>query len=134
MTRHVLSEKNSSLNFDREYCGSTQNVVKSVLLDKADAGVTLTPALDNDPQIDQSMIVRILETRDIPSHPLAAHPRVSTAMQTRVQKAVLALGETADGAQLLGTVWLASPVATDYDSDYRGLEVVDVKTLSDWGE
>lgn len=134
MTRHVLSGKNSNLNFDKEYCGSTQNVVKSVFLDKADAGVTLTPALDNDPQIDQSQLRRIQETEDIPSHPLAAHPRVSAAIQTRVQKKVLALGETAAGAQLLGTVWLASPVLTDYDSDYAALEVVDVRRLSDWGE
>ena len=134
MTRHVLSEKNGNLNFDKEYCGSTQNVVKSVLLDRADAGVTLSPTLENDPQIDQGAIRRILETGEIPSHPLAAHPRVPVSIQAAVQKAVLALGETSVGTELLGTVWLASPVATDYDKDYRALEVVDVKKLSDWGE
>ena len=122
------------MTFEKEYCGSTQNVIKSVLLQKADAGVTLNSELDKEPPDVLSQIRRILETREIPSHPLSAHPRVPSSVRAAVKKAVLAIGAAPEGAAFLGNVWLASPVATDYEKDYQALDELDVKKLSNWGE
>jgi phosphonate transport system substrate-binding protein len=134
MTRHVLSEYSKQLTYEKEYIGSTQNVIKYVLLKKADAGVTLNSELDKEPLDIQDQIRRFLETQEIPSHPLSAHPRVPASARAAVKRAVLDLGATPAAAELLGNVWLVSPVAADYEKDYRPLEAVDVKAFSDWGK
>ena len=129
-----MSEQFKELTFEKEYCGSTENVINNVLLRKADAGVTLTSELDKQSPDVLDQIRSILETREIPSHPLSAHPRVPSSVRAAVKRAVLTLGATPADAELLGNVWLASPVATGYEKDYRALEEIDVKKLSNWGE
>jgi phosphonate transport system substrate-binding protein len=134
ITGHVLSEQSKPLTFEKEYCGSTQNVINNVLLQKADAGVTLNSELDKESPDVLDQIRRILETREIPSHPLSAHQRVPSSVRAAVKKAVLSLGATPADAKLLRNVWLASPVATSYVKDYQALEEIDVKKLSNWGK
>jgi phosphonate transport system substrate-binding protein len=129
-----MSEFIPTLKYDTEFQGSTQNVIKNVLLQKADAGVTLNSQLAKEPPDIQSQI-RILErTPDIPSHPLSAHPRVPQLIQDSVRDAVLALNATPAGAELLREIWLGAPVAADYQKDFGSFEKVDIKKLSDWGE
>lgn len=79
-----------------------------------------------------SQIRTLLQTQEIPSHPLAAHPRVPQPVQKAVTKAVLSLDKMPADAKLLREVWLAYPVTTGYD-DYCKLEVIDVKKNSNWG-
>jgi phosphonate transport system substrate-binding protein len=134
MTGHVLSEQYKGLTFEKEYCGSSENVINNVLLNKADAGVTLNSELDKESPDVLDQIRRILETQEIPSHPLAAHPRVPSSVRAAVKKAVLTLSATPADVELLRNVWLALPVATSYEKDFRALEVIDVKELSDWGK
>ncbi len=120
--------------FEKEYSGSTANVIKSVLLLKAEAGATFNTELNKEPPEVIEQIRTIAATRKIPSHPLAAHPRVPQAFRVAVQEAVLALAATPTGAELLSKLRLASPLAADYERDYQSLEEVDVKALSRWGE
>lgn len=122
------------MGYEQEYSGSTANVIKSVLLQKADAGVTFNTELDKEPPDILAQIRTIAETRKIPSHPLAAHPLVPQAVRHAVQKAILALAETPMGVELLPRLRLGTPVTADYERDYRPLEEVDVKKLSNWGE
>lgn len=70
--------------------------------------------------------LRILyRTRDVASHPIAAHPRVPAEVRRRVQRAVLELAETAEGAALLARVPMTRPVeasAADYEA-FAGLRL-----------
>ena len=129
----MLSEQTKNLAFDNEFSGSTRNVIMSVLLGRADAGATLNPQLDREPEEIRNQIRTILETKVIPSHPLSVHPRVPVEVRDRVRKAVLAIAETPEGAELLQGVRMPAPITADYDKDYRTLEEVQVKQLTDWG-
>ena len=129
-----MSLQNNKLEFKQEYTGSTENVVTSVLLGKADAGATFATELENESAEVRHQIRTILATPKIAPHPLSAHPRVPRPLREAVQKAVLALASEADCAQLLKTIGLPSPVAADYRKDYQVLEAVDIKRLSNWGQ
>lgn len=59
-------------------------------------------------------------TRDMPSHPLAAHPRVAKAARERARQALLAMAGVPAGKKLLDEVPMTEPVATSID-DYRAL-------------
>ncbi|NTV13582.1 MAG: phosphate/phosphite/phosphonate ABC transporter substrate-binding protein [Desulfobulbaceae bacterium] len=130
----MLSEQNDKLAFENEYTGSTENVLKSVLLGKADAGAIFSTELNKQTPDILEQIRTILKTEKIPSHPLAAHPRVPHDIQAAVKKAVLALSRIPEGQALLQQVRMPAPVAADYAKDYQALEQVDVKGLSNWGE
>jgi phosphonate transport system substrate-binding protein len=128
----VLSEKFAGLDYEGEYRGSTENVIKTVSLGKAAAGVTLSVVMDKMPEYRRREIRTLLKTGEIPFHPLSAHPRVALFVQLAVKKAILDLGTTPEGKKLLGDVRLPSPVVADYERDYRALEGIDVKTISNW--
>jgi phosphonate transport system substrate-binding protein len=132
--QHLLTEYKTDLSFEKEYAGSTRNVIINVLLGKSDAGSIFLPEMGGESEETRSQLRQIVETPEIASHPLSAHPRISRAVQQAVTKATLAIASTADGAQLLKTLGLANPVAADYTRDYRSLEQMDIKGLTHWGQ
>lgn len=111
-----------------------KNVVMSVLLKKADVGATLSPALETEPEDIRLQLRTLVRSREIPSHPLCAHPRVPAIVQDAVRKAVLSLAGTEEGEKLLEQVRIPEPTAADYDRDYKSLEGMEVKRLSNWGK
>jgi phosphonate transport system substrate-binding protein len=130
----VLSEQSVELVFEHTYTGSTKNSVVNVLLGKADAGVTLTPVFAQQSEEDLRKL-RVLLTSDwIPSHPLCAHPRVSAKARNKIIRGVLGMAATEEGRKLLRQVRIPEPEAADYEKDYKALEGVQVKILSNWGK
>ncbi|MBI5923335.1 MAG: phosphate/phosphite/phosphonate ABC transporter substrate-binding protein [Betaproteobacteria bacterium] len=132
--QHLLAKHKAQLSFEKEYAGSTKNVIINVLLGKSDAGSVFMPDMARASEDTRSQLREIVETPEIASHPLSAHPRVPRADQEAVRKATLAIAATTDGAELLKAIRLAEPVAADYARDYRTLEEIDVKGLSNWGQ
>ncbi|MDD2733309.1 MAG: phosphate/phosphite/phosphonate ABC transporter substrate-binding protein [Desulfuromonadaceae bacterium] len=132
--QHLLGEHKDKVSFTREYAGSTRNVIINVLLGKSAAGAVFIPELARESEDTRSQLREILVTPEIAPHPLSAHPRVPRAAQEAVKKAALAIAATVDGAELLKTLRMAAPVAADYGRDYRSLEVIDIKGLTNWGE
>lgn len=62
--------------------------------------------------------LRVIYTaRDMPSHPVAAHPRVDKAARERVRQALLDMAATPAGRTLLNEVPMTEPVATSIE-DY----------------
>jgi len=53
----------------------------------------------------------------VPSHPIAAHPRVGKALRDEVQHALLEMGSTKEGLELLDKVPMHKVVATSLE-DY----------------
>lgn len=132
--KHLLGKQRNRLSFTNEYAGSTRNVIINVLLGKTDAGAVFVPELERESEDTRSQLRSILMTPEIAPHPLSAHPRVPRAVQEAVAKGTLAISATPDGAELLKTLRLRSPVRADYERDYRELEEIDVKGLTNWGE
>lgn len=60
----------------------------------------------------------IYTTRDTPSHPVAAHPRVPAEQREKVRKALLAMGNTPEGRELLSKIPVKRIISTSMD-DYR---------------
>jgi len=131
--QHLLANNKDKLTYTTEYAGSTRNVILNVLLGKSDAGALFIPELMREPEQTRNQLRELLSTPEIAPHPLSAHPRVPASVRDAVKKAGLAMAATEDGKDLLKSVRLASPVTADYDRDYRGLEQIDVKGLTNWG-
>lgn len=108
-------------------------MIKSVVLGKVDAGAVFVTELEMEPKDIQEQLRTIVVTQKVAPHPLCAHPRVPRIVQEAVREAVLAFSATPEGAELLKKIRLTSPVTADYEKDYKSLEEVDVKGLSDWG-
>lgn len=69
--------------------------------------------------------IRVLyTTRDIPSHPVAAHPRLPKVVREAVRRALLDMQATAEGAALLARVPMRPAVATS---------MADYLPMADWG-
>ncbi len=130
----VSKEQQNKLDFINVYAGSTDNVIKSVLLGKADAGAVFVSDLALEPRDVREQLRVLVETRKVAPHPLCAHPRVPRAVRDAVKRAVLAIAATPEGGELVRKVRLPDPVPADYDKDYRSLEEIDVRGLTNWGE
>lgn len=69
-----------------------------------DAGGGVEKTLQQqDPEVRDSLRILYI-TREMPSHPIAAHPRVSPQVRERVKRAFLDMAATADGRALLAEV------------------------------
>jgi len=132
--QHLLSQYKGKMSFEKEYAGSTRNVIINVLLGKSDAGSIFLPDMDRESEQTRMQLREVVETPQIASHPLSAHPRIPVTVQEAVKKAVFAIAATADGAELLKNLRLENPVAANYETDYQVLEVIDIKGLTNWGQ
>jgi phosphonate transport system substrate-binding protein len=132
--QHLLAKRSGKLVFDKEYAGSTRNVIINVLLGKTDAGAIFLPDLARETDDTRAQLRQLVLTPDMASHPLSAHPRVPAAVRSAIVKAVLAMAATPGGAATLEKLRLPDPVPADYAKDYAALEEMDVKVLTNWGQ
>lgn len=132
--RHLLANHKAKLSYTNEYAGSTKNVIINVLLGKTDAGAVFVPEFADESAETRNQLRELLVTPEIPPHPISVHPRVPRTAQEAVKKATLAIGATSEGGELLKTLRLGNPVAAEYNRDYRALELIDIKSLTIWGE
>jgi phosphonate transport system substrate-binding protein len=89
-----------------------------------DAGGGVQKVLDEQ-DADVRERVRVLyTTRELPSHPVAAHPRVPVAVREAVRRAFLDLQATEDGARLLAQVPMRPAIATS---------MADYLPMAEWG-
>lgn len=127
-------ENNSNVQMKQLFAGNTANMYKHVLLRKADAGATLDVELGQQPAEMASQLRTILQTRKSPAHPLSAHPRVPQKVRNALISAVISIGTDNKTAGLLKTVRLSEPVRADYARDYKRLEMINIRKLSNTKE
>ncbi|MCX7173246.1 MAG: phosphate/phosphite/phosphonate ABC transporter substrate-binding protein [Proteobacteria bacterium] len=132
--QHLLALQPGTLSFEKQYAGSTRNVIINVLLGKTDAGSVFLPDMARESEETRSQLRQIVATPEIAPHPLSAHPRVPRGVQAAVTRATLAIAGSTEGAELVKTLGMAAPVVADYPRDYRVLEEVDIKGLTNWGQ
>ena len=74
------------------------------------AGGGVEKTLQEQDKAVQDMLRVLYTTREMPSHPVAAHPRVPAPVRKAVQDALLALAGTPQGREMLGHVPMAEAV------------------------
>jgi phosphonate transport system substrate-binding protein len=129
ITRQALLTGQGAIDYNASYSGSTVNVAKSVLLGKVEAGASLDTSMLSDLPDMLNEFRTILETEQIASHPLAAHPRVPKKIQDALAAAVLALDASDNGKKILGTVKLTKPIKADFKRDYAFFSDFDFEKL-----
>jgi len=132
--QHLLGTQKDKLSFTKEYAGSTRNVIINVMLGKSAAGAVFIPELAAETADTRKQLRALAVTPEIAPHPFSAHPRVPRTVQAAVTKATLATAAAPEGAELLRTIRMANPVIAEYDRDYRALEEIDIKGLTNWGQ
>ncbi len=118
----ALLQKKENLDFTPSYVGTHQNVYRHVLLGEAAAGGGIAATLEKEPAAVQARLAVLYTTPGVPSHPLAAHPRVPATVRDRLTAALLRLDSTPEGRKLMQAVELDRTLAVDYRRDYAPLE------------
>jgi phosphonate transport system substrate-binding protein len=108
------------------YVKTHANVYRHVVSGLAAAGGGVRATLQAEsPDIRDALRV-LFETPPVASHPLAAHPRVPVALQSRLAGQLLAWAADAGDAALLPPLQLPRPQAADYARDYAPLQRLDL--------
>ena len=132
--QHELRSYGRNLTFAQNYAGSTKNVILNVLMGKVDAGAVFASELEREPAESRAQLREVATTPKFAPHPISAHPRVPAPVSAAVKKAMLKLAATTDGEALLRPMRLDDLVEADYDKDYRVLEKIDIKGMTNWGQ
>jgi len=106
------------------YVQSHSSVYLNVAMGKVDAGGGVQKTFDQQPRSVRDKLQIIYETRRSAPHPIAAHSNVSPAVRLSVQQALLALGKTAKGRDLLQLIPIKQ-IGVASMEDYR--------PLGEWG-
>ena len=72
---------------------------------------------EQEPMVREALRI-IYTTRSMPSHPVAVHPRVPKKDREKVRQALLEMGNTPEGRELLSKVPIKQIIATSLD-DYK---------------
>jgi phosphonate transport system substrate-binding protein len=132
--QHELNTHGKNISYSQEYAGSTRNVILNVLLGKTPAGAAFASEFDRESEETRAQLRSVAATPKFAPHPVSSHPRVSAAVRETVKQAMLKIAASADGAELLNPLRLDKLISADYDRDYRALEKIDIKRLTNWGE
>jgi len=103
------------------YVKSHASVYRSVVAGTVEAGGGIESTLEAESPSIKSQLRILYKTAELPTHPIAAHPRVPAAVVKQFQEIVLAYANTAEGlAQFAKAPILKIGLATT--SDYKVLE------------
>lgn len=118
--RALLAEK-FHIKINPVYVNGHQNVYRQVILGDVAAGGGVKRTLSKEPDAIQSQLKVIFTTPDMASHPLAAHPRVTSTVSKKIVAALLAMANDPEAAKLLSAVQLPQPVEANFKRDYADL-------------
>jgi phosphonate transport system substrate-binding protein len=100
------------------YVKTHNSVYLHVIKGLAEAGGGVGKTLTEQEQPIRDSLRILYVTRDMPSHPVAVHPRVPKADAEKVRAALLALAAEPEGAALLARIPMKRPFAAAMD-DYE---------------
>ncbi|MEN6586366.1 MAG: phosphate/phosphite/phosphonate ABC transporter substrate-binding protein [Sulfuricella sp.] len=110
------------------YVKTHSSVYLHVVNGLASAGGGVEKTLqEQDPSIRDALKV-LYTTRDMPSHPIAAHPRVPKEVREKLRNALLEFGATREGREMLAKVPMEQVVSTSID-DYTAMRSWGLESL-----
>ena len=104
----------------RTHSAVYMNVVTGVI----EAGGGVEKTLGEQAQATQDGLRILYTTREMPSHPIAAHPRVPEAVRAKIRRALLEIAASPEGAALFEKVPLTQMVPTG---------MADYLVMKSWG-
>lgn len=108
------------LNFRARYVKTHDSVYLNVLLGEADAGGGVQKTLASQKPAIRNNLEVIHTTTPVAPHPFTVHPRIPSEKAEKVQRALLQLGDTAEGQALLSKVPI-SKIGVASMADYMPL-------------
>ena len=106
------------------YVQTHDSVYLHVVKGLADAGGGVQKTLSEQEKPIQDALRILHTTRDLPSHPIAVHPRVPKADREKVRRALLEMAATKEGKELLDKIPMKHPVSSSLD---------EYAVMLDWG-
>jgi len=111
------------------YVHSHSSVYLNVALGHAVAGGGVQKTLEKQPPELRKLLRVIYKTREVNPHPISAHPRVPRAVQEKLLQALLALGQTTQGRQMLERIPIRQ-IGPATLEDYQGLSLMGLERFS----
>ena len=103
------------------YVKSHGSVYRGVIAGTVDAGGGIESTLEAEPPAIKNQLRILYRTVALPTHPIAAHPRVPAGVSKQLQEVILAYAETPEGRAQLSKVPIikAGPAVS---SEYKAVE------------
>jgi phosphonate transport system substrate-binding protein len=123
------------ITFKPIYVKTHSSVYLNVVTGMAAAGGGVEKTLQEQDHAVRDSLRVIYTTRPMPSHPVAVHRRVANEEREKVRRALLEMGNTPEGRELLAKVPIKQIIATSL-SDYKELFGWGLETYWDaqWNE
>jgi len=118
--RALLAEQ-AHLHIIPVYRSTHPNVFRHVITGSAQAGGVIRQTFDHESAEVRDQLRILYETPPAYPHPLVAHPRVPQKVRRALQEAFVKLAASADGARLLESIHMRTPVRASY-ANYQHLE------------
>lgn len=109
------------LNIKPNYVKTHDSVYLNVLMRQASAGGGVEKTLRRQQAEYQKALKIIHKTREVAPHPLAAHPRVPESVRLEVKAALIKLGQSSEGMNLLAKIPIKR-IGPASMSDYQALK------------
>lgn len=103
LVRSELEDKHH-LKITPHYAQTHSSVYLNVALGEAIAGGGVQKTFSQQPAEVKQALRIICRTKEVPSHPITAHPRVKTSVRQKVRKALLEMSKTTEGKKLLNNI------------------------------
>lgn len=97
------------------------SVYMNVALGLTPAGGGVEKTLQEQPQTIRDQLRILYTTREMPSHPIAAHPRIPAVVRDKIQKTLLEMASTDAGKQLFADIPIESMISTGM-KDYQPMK------------
>jgi len=109
------------------YVNTHSNVYRAVIHGDVLAGGGIQNTLLAEPPELRAQLRVLMETKRYTGHPFSANARVPVGLQKQVQDALLALGKTSSGSQLLKSAQLADLKVVSFQANYQPLEALELE-------
>jgi len=103
LIRRELTDK-FAITFTPRYVKTHDSVYLNILINKASAGGGVQKTFNRQNDLIKDRLNIILKTEAVSPHPIAAHPRVPEEVVQAVKQALLQLGKTEKGRNILSKV------------------------------
>jgi phosphonate transport system substrate-binding protein len=125
LIRATLSQV--GVQYDPIYLKTHSNVYRAVIRGDAAAGGGIQSTLLAEPVELKAELRVLIETKRYTAHPFSANARIPLALQQQIQNALLEIGQTNGGRQLLNDVQLAEPKTVTFAINYQPLEALQLE-------
>lgn len=124
----ALLETEFELDFEPRYVKSHDSVYLNVVMGRTLAGGGVGRTFAKQPPEVREQLRVLYTTPAVASHPLAAHPRVPETVRAQVQDALIAMGESEAGRQLLAKIPIGTAGPASYE-DYAPLKAMGLEAF-----